>query len=119
MARYEGEGQIIKVTLGGTVAEGDIDEIGDKTIALALNEGVSGDVIPYAISGRWTGVPKVAGTAWGQGDVLDWDASATAFQKDATLATGDKGNCAIAAEAAGSADTTGTIIMFNGGEAVT
>lgn len=119
MPRYEGEGQIIHVTLGGTVAEGDIDEIGDKVIGLALAAGVSGDVIAYAISGRWNGVPKAAGTAWAQGDVLDWDASATAFEKDATLGTGDKGNMAIAAEAAGSAATTGDVIITNPGAAVT
>lgn len=115
MPRIEGVGDKIRVTLSGTVAAGDIDEIGDKTLGLALDAGVSGDTIEYAISGRWSGVPKVAGTAWAVGDVLDWDTSGAAFGKDVTLATGDIGDCARCAVAAGTADTTGTVIVNQSG----
>jgi len=89
------------VTLSGTVASDDVDVIGTALIGVAGNDGVSGDVIPYAVKGVYY-LPKVTGAVIAQGEQVLWDVSAGNVDDDAaTPATGDF-LCGFAVEAAGS-----------------
>ena len=45
-------GHTVNVILAGTVASGDVDDIGDL-IGVALSSGDSGDTVVYALSGVW------------------------------------------------------------------
>ena len=116
---YVGEGKTLNYVAGGTIAVGDILVVGD-TVGVALVAGVSGDVIAMAIEGVFT-VAKTTGTAWVQGDAIDWDASASEFHKGVTPASGDVVLCGIASAAAASAAATGTLKLLGGavGAAVT
>jgi predicted RecA/RadA family phage recombinase len=114
---YVGEGKVIDYTAGGTISAGDVVVAGD-TVGIALVDMVSGDVGAVAIEGVFT-VAKTAGTAWAQGDAIGWDASASEFHKDPTLAAGDVALCGIAVVAAASAATTASLKLTNAGAAVT
>ena len=113
------DGKVLDYTAGGTVSAGDVIVTGD-TVGVLLKGGVSGDVLPLAITGVWT-VAKTTGTAWVQGDAIDWDASATEFHKGVTPASGDVVSAGIAYTAAASAAATGQIKLLGGalGAAVT
>lgn len=116
---YVGEGKVLDYVAGATIAVNEVLIVGD-TVGIALKAAVSGDVIPMAIEGIFT-VAKTAGTAWVQGDAIDWDESATEFHKGVTPATGDVVSAGIASAAAASAATTGTLKLLGGalGSAVT
>ena len=116
---YVGEGKVLDYVAGATITVGDVLVVGD-TVGIALKSGVSGDVLPMAIEGVFT-VAKTTGTAWVQGDAIDWDASASEFHKGVTPASGDVVSAGIASAAAASAAATGTIKLLGGalGAAVT
>ncbi|MDH3595719.1 MAG: DUF2190 family protein [Rhodospirillales bacterium] len=107
------DGNVLDYVAGGTVSSGDVIVTGD-TVGVLLKGGVSGDVLPLAIVGVFT-VAKTAGTAWVQGDAIDWDASASAFHKGVTPAAGDVVSAGIAYAAAASAATTASIRLLGGG----
>lgn len=115
MQNFIEAGNPVNYTEPGTAAisSGDVVEMGDKTLGVALGDIALSGTGPVAISGGFT-VPKTAGTAWAVGDVLDWDTSAGEFARDLTLATGDIGDCAIVLQAAGSADVTGVALLLPG-----
>lgn len=98
---------------GSAISAGDVVVMGDivGVAEVDIPDGESGNV-------RVTGVhslAKASGTAWTQGDSLDWDAAAGAFEKDkATPAAGDVENCAVAAKDAASGDTTGNVKLTPG-----
>lgn len=99
--KFVKQGDSMNVTLSGTVAVNDVDVIGTGIIGVALKAGVSGDVIPYAISGVYY-IPKVTGAVIAQGEQVYWDVSAgNCDDNAATPATGDF-LCGMADEAAGS-----------------
>lgn len=102
---YKQPGEVLEHVASGAIAAGDVVVMGD-IVGLALVAIADTESGSVSIEGVHT-VPKVAGVAWAQGDSLDWDASAGAFSIGITPAAGDVENCAIAAKAAGSADTTG------------
>lgn len=109
---YVGEGKVLNYTAGGTVSAGDVIVTG-STVGILLKGGVSGNVLPLAVEGVFT-VAKTAGTAWVQGDKIDWDASASAFHKGVTPAAGDVVGAGVAAIAAASAATTAQIKLLGG-----
>jgi len=113
--KYIEDGIVVNYTEpnAAAISSGDIVEMGDKTIGVALQDIAQAGTGPVAISGAFS-LPKVAGTAWAVGDVLDWDDSAGAFQRDATLATGDIGDCAVVVQAAASGATTGVALLLPG-----
>lgn len=97
---------------GSDISAGDVVVIGD-TVAIAevdIPDGESGTV---TVAGVHT-VAKTAGTAWNQGELLDWDASASEFTPGVTPAAGDVTGCGIAAADAASADATGEILLTPG-----
>lgn len=118
---YIGPGEVIDyanagaaISAGDVVAAGDIVGIAMTDIAATTGVGAVG------IEGIFT-VPKTAGTAWNQGDAIDWDASAGEFHKGVTPAAGDVVSAGIATVAAASAATTAQLKLLGGalGAAVT
>lgn len=110
---YQGEGKVVNHTAGSAITAGDVVELGDS-IGIALVDIANGAVGAVAIEGKFT-VAKATGTAWSQGDKLDWDTSASNFGKGITEATGDISDCAIAAEDAASGAETADVILTNPG----
>lgn len=112
--KYVGEGKVLDyANAGAAIASGDVVVTGD-TVGIALKDiPATTGVGPIAIEGVFT-VDKTAGTAWVQGDSIDWDASASKFHKGATPATGDVLLCCVAAAAAGSAAVTGQVKLTPG-----
>lgn len=97
---------------GSDIAAGDVVVTGD-VVAIALVDIPDGESGSIAIAGVHT-VPKTTGTAWVQGDAIDWDASAGEFHKGVTPATGDVVTCGVAAKAAASADATAELLLTPG-----
>lgn len=97
---------------GSAIDEGDVVVMGD-IVGIALVDIADGEDGAVSIEGVHE-VPKASGTAWVQGDSLDWDASAGAFEKGATPAAGDVLLAGIAALAAASAATTGEVKLTPG-----
>ena len=118
---YVGEGKVIDyANSGAAISAGDVVVAGDVVgIALADIAATTG-VGPVGIEGIFT-VPKTTGTAWNQGDAIDWDASASEFHKGVTPAAGDVVSAGIAPVAAASAAATGQLKLLGGalGAAVT
>jgi len=107
------DGKVLSYVAGGTIAAGAVVVTGD-TVGIALDAAVSGETIAVAIEGVFT-VAKTTGTAWVQGDAIDWDASASEFHKGVTPAAGDVVSAGIAYAAAASGDATGQIKLLGGG----
>lgn len=104
MKNYVQPGRTLDVVLDGTYASGDGFVFGNGFGICATN-GINGDTVAVDVEGVFT-LPKLAGSAWTQGEKIAWD-TATKKATDATTS----GNKAIgyAVIAAGSADTTGTV----------
>lgn len=115
--RYVSEGKTVTYSngTGSDIAAGDPVPMGDS-IGVALVDIPNGEEGSVSRWGRHKQAPKVSGTAWNQGDSLDWDASAGAFTKDiATPASGDIEDCASAAEDAASTAVEAEVILENPG----
>ena len=110
---YRQPGDVLDYTAGADIASGEFVALGDS-IGVALNDIAGGSTGPVAVEGVFE-VAKTAGTAWALGDKLDWDASASAFDKGLTAASGDIAGCAIAAADALAAATTATVKLANPG----
>lgn len=97
---------------GGDVASGDVvvleDVVGIAQVDIADTEDGS-----VAIAGTHE-VAKTTGTAWAQGELLDWDASAGEFVPGATPAAGDVIGCGIAAEDVAAGGAVGEIRLTPG-----
>lgn len=112
-SKYTQKGDVLTYVNGGSdISVNDVVVMAD-TVGIALVDIPGGGEGSVAISGVFE-VPKVAGTAWGQGAVVDWDASASAFGIGITPAAGDVSGCGIAAAAAASADTVGYVVLTPG-----
>lgn len=110
---YKQPGTVLDHVAGATITSGQVVEMGDS-VGIALNSAASGETVAVAVEGVFE-VAKTTGTAWNQGDKLDWDTSASKFHKGITPATGDITGCAIAAAAAASGDATATVKLTNPG----
>ena len=105
MDNYREDGSRIEKTLAGAVSSGDVDVVGTGLLGVALIDGVSGDVIPYAIEGVFT-LPKASAAVITEGEQVLWDSSAGNVDDDqATPASGDF-LCGYAMESAGNGVTT-------------
>lgn len=117
MARtFQRPGLTLTHTAAGAISAGDVVVMGD-IIGIALGDAATGETVEVSVEGVHL-VPKVAGTAWGQGAKVDYDASAASgagsFDIGVTAASGDVEDCGVAALAAGSADTTGYLKLTPG-----
>lgn len=110
--RYKQRGDVLDHTAGSAINADDIVVIGD-CVGIANVDIASGEEGGLSIEGVFT-VPKTTGTAWSQGDSVDFDASAGEFHIGVSPAAGDVQNCGIAAEDAGSADATGLVKLTPG-----
>lgn len=113
MARtFQRPGLTLTYSASSTISAGDVVATGD-IIGIALSDAVSGDDIEISVEGVHE-VTKVAGTAWTQGDKIDYDASASGFDIGVTAASGDVEDCGVAALSALSAATTAYIKLTPG-----
>lgn len=112
--KYTQEGAVLTYAndSGSDIAADDVVVMGDL-VGFALVDIADGEEGSVAIEGVFE-VTKVAGTAWGQGDKLDWDASADAFDIGVTAASGDVEDAGVAAFAAASGATVGYIKLTPG-----
>jgi len=114
---YIQEGEVLPWTnaTAGNVVSGQVLAIGsngDALIGVALVDIAIGEQGSVALKGVWE-VPKVSGAVIAQGEYVTWDASAKAFDDNAsTPATGDVSDAAIAWEAAGNGVTTIKILLI-------
>lgn len=94
---------------GSDIAAGAVVIMG-ILLGVALVDIADGESGAVAIEGVFE-LAKTAGTAWVEGNALDWDASASAFQVTATItpASGDLELCAVAHAVAASAATVGLV----------
>lgn len=119
MSDYRQEGKVLEFSngTGSDIAAGDVVVMGD-TVGIALADIADGESGSVLVEGVVANQPKTTGTAWSQGAVLDWDASAGEFTDGATPATGDVIGCGIAAADAASGDATGSVKLTPGTGAV-
>lgn len=116
--KYVQKGDFLNVTLGGTVAKNDVDVIGTGLLGVALDAGVSGEIIAYGIRGVYI-LPKVTAAVIAQGEQVLWDVSAGKVDDDqATPAAGDF-LCGMAFEAKGSSDTEIAVLINQPSPSVT
>jgi predicted RecA/RadA family phage recombinase len=106
------------------------DVVSDQVVKVGSNLGVAlvniaaGGVGSVALEGVFSGVPKVSGAVFAQGEKLVFDVSANgalgAFDDSAAVpATGDITGAAIAWVAGGSGEATCTIKLTPGNATVT
>lgn len=106
-------GKVLEYVNGGSaIAAGDIIVSGD-IVLIALVDIPSGETGNASVAGVHK-VAKVAGTAWVQGEKIDWDASLAAFSVGIITAAGDVTSAGVAAKAAGSADTIAELLLTPG-----
>jgi predicted RecA/RadA family phage recombinase len=91
----------------GGVVGGNAYLIGAAQFGFAVADTVAGDIAVARRLGVYTGVPKAAGAAWAQGDILYWDNTAFNFTKTAANNT----RVGSAANAALLADTVGDVLL--------
>lgn len=103
MARSGNFTETIEVTLGGTVSAGDLAVV-EGNFGMYVNDGVSGDIMPFKIAGRLDACTKTASQAWVVGEDLYWDGSTSLTNiPNGTPAVGIVAAAAISAATVGSA----------------
>lgn len=115
MNKFQQPGEIVTLTAptGGVVSDS-VYLIG-SLLVVATNTVAQGLPFGGAIEGVFRNLPKAAGAAWTEGQVLYWDSTAGNF---ATAASATARRAGFAAAAAASGDTTGTVLLNNIGAAV-
>lgn len=102
---YVNEGCTIDVVAASDISSGDVVVTGNL-IGVAVADIATGETGAVAVEGVFD-VPKVTGAVIAQGETVMWDTSAGKFDDNqATPATGDVSNGAIAWAAAGNSETT-------------
>jgi predicted RecA/RadA family phage recombinase len=116
--KYVQPGEVMEVTLAGTVTADDVDVVGTALLGVALGSGVSGEKISYAVRGVYK-IPKATAAVITQGQQVLWDVSAGNVDDDqATPAAGDF-LCGYATESAGNGDTEVEVAINERAAAVT
>lgn len=119
MDKYRQDGKVIDFITAGAVAVGAVVRSAEMVGVANKAATASGETIPITIEGVLE-LPKLAGVAWAQGDLLDWNVTDGHFQlTDPTPASGKTHviGCAFAAKLAGSAATVGEVKLNNPGSA--
>ena len=110
---------VVDHTAGAAYSSGDVVVLGTVagqacTVGVALTDIASGAVGPVAIRGTFN-LTKVSGAVIVQGELVDWDDSASAVDDNvATSATGDVPGFGMAMESAGSGVTTIAVQLLPG-----
>jgi predicted RecA/RadA family phage recombinase len=110
-AVYQQPGDVIEYSNSGSaISVGDIVVI-DNLIGVALVDIANGATGNVALSGVFSGVPKVSAAVIEQGETLVWDSGVGKFDDNLlTPGIGDiSGPCAVAWADAGNGDTTMTV----------
>ena len=108
------DGLTIEFTAAANMASGDV-VVSGALIGVALDTVASGEVGVASIEGVYE-LPKTAGSALTQGQVIDFDVNAGEITAIGTPATGDLVGCGVVFEDAASADTT-VLVKINFGSA--
>ena len=99
-------GDTLTVTApAGGVTSGQAVLIGAALFGVCVTDAAAGADVEIKTTGVFEDVPKAAGAAWVQGDILYWDAAAKNFTKTATANT----RVGVAVAAAASGDAVGTV----------
>lgn len=108
MKTYVKQGDTLTVTspAGGTLS-GVPFLVGAALFGVAVTDSAAGDDVEMKRTGLFTDMPKAAGAAWAQGDILYWDNTAKSFTKTA----GGNTRAGVAVQPALSADTVGVVIV--------
>lgn len=109
MKNYVGEGKAIYVTAPAIVVSGQLLLVG-SLFGFCGAPAASGARVALWTRGEYD-VPKAAGTAWTEGQLIYWDAAAANF---ATTSTSGHTKVGVATAAAASAATTGRIRLNPG-----
>ena len=109
---YVQPGNTLTHTAAAAISSGDIVPMND-IVGVALGDIANGSDGEVMVTGVFT-VTKVAGTAFAQGDKLNWDDSNGYFTKSTTAAAGDVTSAGVAAAAALSAATVCNILLTPG-----
>lgn len=114
MGAFKHEGDVLTHTnaSGADISVDDVVPMGD-CVGVALADIDNGDDGSVGVEGVFT-APKVSGTAWSQGDKLDYDLSELAFDKGISADSGDITSCAVAAKDADASDTEGEVRLTPG-----
>lgn len=98
--------ETVELTLGGTKTAGTVEVVG-RNLGMYMNDGVSGDIVPFKIRGRLDVIDKTTSETWVAGDSLYWIPGTSKFSNvpNGLPAVG------IAAAAALSAATTGSVLI--------
>lgn len=105
--KYVQKGDVIDHVAASAILSNAIVAMNDM-VGMAVDDIASGATGPVIVEGVFT-VDKITGTAWAQGELVDWDASAGEFGKGITTASGDVTGCAVCTKAAASGDATGEV----------
>jgi predicted RecA/RadA family phage recombinase len=108
MKTFVKQGDTLTVTApAGGVLSGIAFLVGAALFGVAVTDAAAGDDVEMKRTGLFTDQPKAAGAAWVQGDILYWDNTAKNFTKTSASNT----RAGVAAQAAQSADTVGSVVI--------
>ena len=115
MKNFTGKGAVLDHKATATITGGAPVVIGDS-VGVAVGDIANGSTGAVAVEGVYE-VTKVSGTAWTQGQAVDFDASEGAFTVGLTASSGDVTNVGIAAADAPAAATVALVKLANPGVA--
>lgn len=107
MKNFKGSADIVDIAAPEDADSGEFLIVG-QLYGVAGKAALSGETVAIHRRGIFSPLPKETGATWSVGDQLYWNASTKVFSKDNT----DTLVRAVAGAAAGSGDTTGTVILF-------
>lgn len=93
--------ETLEITLGGTKTAGTV-EVVEGHLGMYLNDGVSGDIVPFKVRGRLDVVVKVASQVWVVGEELYWDGTGFTNIPNGTPVVAVVGAAALSAAVVGS-----------------
>ena len=118
------DSDVIQWTATANVVSGQMVKVGPSLLGVALVDIASGSTGSVALAGVFSGITKVSGAVFSQGEKLLWDVSADtgkgAFDDSAAVgASGDVMGGAIAWAAGTDGQTTCTVMLTPGNATTT
>ncbi len=118
MDTFISHGDRILHTLAANASSGNPVVVGTGLLGIAMNDGVTTDVIDAAIEGVFN-LPKVSAAVIARGEQVLWDNSAGAVDDDAATPAAGDFLCGYAVEAAGAAVLVVAVKINRGAPTVT